>query len=76
VKRKGYAIVRIHIQREIEIELDDEIESSNDDIMPQIERIVAEKYGELNLDIDGTDKRRHCCVLRRHYYRIRKRVPK
>ncbi len=55
-KRKGYAIIRIHIQREIEVELDDEIESHNDGIMPQVEKIVAEKYGELNFDIDEPDE--------------------
>jgi hypothetical protein len=53
MKRKGYAIVRIHIQREIEIELDDEVEVDQQEF---IEKVVAEKYGELNIDIDEPDE--------------------
>ena len=53
MKRKGYAIVRIHIQREIEIEIDDEAEVDQQEF---IEKIVAKKYGKLNLDIDEPDE--------------------
>lgn len=53
MKRKGYAIVRISIQREVEIELDDEIEVNQQEL---VEKAVAEKHGELNLDTDEPDE--------------------
>jgi hypothetical protein len=52
-KRKGYAVVRIHIQREIEVELDDEIEQDNQKL---VEKIITAKYGELNIEIDEPDE--------------------
>ena len=52
-KRKGYAIVRIHIQREIEVELDDEVELNNQEL---VENVVSAKYGELNFEIDEPDE--------------------
>lgn len=53
MRRKGYAIVRISIQREIEVELDDEIEQDHQAL---VEKVVEEKYGELNLDTDEPDE--------------------
>jgi hypothetical protein len=53
MKRKCYAVVRISIQREVEIELDDEV---NVDQQKLVEKAVAKKYGELNLDIDDPDE--------------------
>lgn len=52
-KRKGYAVVRIHIQREIEVELDDEVELDNQAL---VEKVVSAKYGELNTEIDEPDE--------------------
>jgi hypothetical protein len=53
MKRKGYAVVRISIQREIEVELDDEIEQDNQAL---VEKVVTAKYGELNTEIDEPDE--------------------
>jgi hypothetical protein len=52
-KRKGYAIVRVHKQIEIEIDLDDEIEV---DRQALVEKVVSEKFGELNFEIDEPDE--------------------
>jgi len=53
MKRKCYAIVRISIQREVEIELDDEVRVDQQEL---VEKAVAEKYGELLIDIDEPDE--------------------
>lgn len=53
MKRKGIAIVRISIQREIEVELDDERKEDTQDI---VEKAIEKKYGELNTEIDDPDE--------------------
>jgi len=51
--RKGYAIVRITIQREIKVSLDDEHIRNDQEI---VEEVVSAKYGELNKDIDEPEE--------------------
>lgn len=53
MKRKGYAIVRITIQREVEVVLDDEEEIDTQQV---VENAVAEKYGELNTENSEPDE--------------------
>lgn len=53
MKRKGYAVVKITIQREIVIWLDDE---KTVDQQAIVETEVEKQYGKLNLDIDEPDE--------------------
>lgn len=59
MKRKGYAIVTLTIQREVEIELDDEKSLTLEEQEALVQPIVEEKFGKFGdndeLEIEELD---------------------
>lgn len=59
MKRKGYAIITLTIQREIEVELDDEKGLTLDEQQALVEPIIEAQYGKLGdndeFDIEEMD---------------------
>ena len=56
MKRKAYLIVRVHLQHEFEIELDDETPFDAKKLQEIAEGKVEKVFGSLKTDIDEPDE--------------------